>query len=191
MTSDLAKFISEIGRGKNSNHELRHYIMTKVENILEARPRNLPDRLESYVSFSDLSYVIRHSNERVWHTFCLKGEFGWKKFNQRIAHHPIKIGTSCAGNTLSLYHLCILAMTLFVKVMRTSWNMFQITRQTFTRSDLILLLEQSMFENPSRMPSTGLFQIKQRLFSKTSGFIKSLVKRFHHILSHQPRPRLS
>jgi hypothetical protein len=34
----------------------------------------ISDRLESYVSFCDLCYVLQHSNERVWHTFGLKGE---------------------------------------------------------------------------------------------------------------------
>ena len=72
--ADLNAFIAKTQDTKNSTPALRFYICSKVEEVLERRTTTMPDRLESYVSFCDLSFVIRHSNDKVWHTFCLKGE---------------------------------------------------------------------------------------------------------------------
>ena len=74
LMADLNAFIAKTQDTKNSTPALRFYICSKVEEVLERRTTTMPDRLESYVSFCDLSFVIRHSNDKVWHTFCLKGE---------------------------------------------------------------------------------------------------------------------
>ncbi len=73
LVYNFNSFVKDVENRKNSTSELRHYISTRVENILERRPQNLPDRLESYISFCDLCYIIRHSRDKVWHTYSLKG----------------------------------------------------------------------------------------------------------------------
>jgi hypothetical protein len=70
----LSDLLTKISEGKDGIGELRHFILTKVELTLSGKNHRLPDRLESYVSFFDLTYVLQHSKEKIWHTYALKGK---------------------------------------------------------------------------------------------------------------------
>ncbi len=69
-----------ISEGKEGIGELSHFILTKVELTLSGKNHRLPDRLESYVSFIDLTYVLQHSKEKIWHKYALKGKITFFDF---------------------------------------------------------------------------------------------------------------